>query len=65
MRVHDLDLDFFLRDKAHFRDGSEERLNPEEYPPWPLDLVMTFLTEHCQLDNPQPGFVVEQHNELF
>lgn len=65
MRVLDLDLDFFLRDKAHFLDGSEERLNPVEYPPWPLDLVMAFLTEHCRLDGPRPGFVVEQHNELF
>jgi hypothetical protein len=41
MRVLDLDLDFFLHDKAHFMDGSDERLNPENYPPWPLDLVMS------------------------
>jgi hypothetical protein len=65
MRVLDLDLDFFLRDKAHFMDGSEGRLDPDEYPPWPLDLAMTFLTERCRLDEARPGFVVEQHNELF
>jgi hypothetical protein len=65
MRVLDLDLDFFLCGKAHFRDSAEERLDPDEYPPWPLDLVMTFLTKRCQLDEPLPGFVVEQHSELF
>jgi hypothetical protein len=26
---------------------------------------MTFLTKRCQLDGPRPGFVVEQHSELF
>jgi hypothetical protein len=65
MRVLDLDLDFFLRERGHWMDGSEERPNTEEYPPWPPDLVMTFLTQQCRLDRPRPGFVVEHHNELF
>lgn len=65
MRVLDLDLDFFLCGKAHFKDSAEGRLDPDEYPPWPLDLVMTFLTRRCRLDRPRPGFVVEHHNELF
>lgn len=55
MRVLDLDLDFFLRDKAHFMNGSEGRLDPDEYPAWPLDLAMTFLTERCGLDEARPG----------
>lgn len=65
MRVLDLDLDFFLHERAHYLDGSNERPDPDEYPPWSFDLAMHFLTDHCLLDGPRPGFVVEQHNELF
>lgn len=65
VRVLDLDLDFFLCRTAHYLDSADERLDPGEYPPWPLDAVITFLAEQCRLRGRQPGFVVEHHNELF
>jgi hypothetical protein len=64
-RVLDLDLDFFLYGTAHYADSAEERLDPDEYPPWPLDAAIAFLAKQCQLNGRQPGFVVEHHNELF
>lgn len=65
VRVLDLDLDFFLSGTAHYVDSAGERPSAEEYPPWPLDLAIAFLTQRCQLDARRPGFVVEHHNELF
>jgi hypothetical protein len=65
MRVLDLDLDFFLYRTDHYRDWADERADADEYPPWPLDDAIAFLTERCQLDGRRPGFVVEHHNELF
>lgn len=65
MRVLDLDLDFFLYRTGHYRDSADDRADGDEYPPWPVDDAITFLTERCQLDRRRPGFVVEHHNELF
>lgn len=65
MRVLDIDLDFFLCGTAHYLDSADERLDPEEYPPWPLDVAIAFLAERCQLNGRRPGFVIEHHNELF
>ena len=65
MRVLDLDLDFFLHGAAHMVDSADRRLNPEHYPPWPIEEAIAFLTERCRLDGPRPGFAVEHHNELF
>ncbi len=65
MRVLDLDLDFFLCGTAHYVDSADERLDADEYPPWRLDIAITFLAERCLLNGRRPGFVVEHHNELF
>lgn len=65
MRILDLDLDFFLYGTAHMVDSQDARLDPDEYPPWSLDSVMSFLIDRCRLDGPRSGFVVEHHNELF
>ncbi len=61
----DLDLDFFLYGAAHWVDSAESRLDPEVYPPWPLDDAIDFLVEQCLLTERRPGFVVEPHNEIF
>lgn len=65
MRVLDLDLDFFLYGTAHNADSADQRPDADEYPPWPLDVALAFLTEQCHLNGRRPGFVVEHHNELF
>lgn len=65
LRVLDLDLDFFLYGAAHGVDSADSRLDPEEYPPWPLDHAIDFLVEQCLLTERRPGFVVEHHNEIF
>lgn len=65
MRVLDIDLDFFLHGAAHGVDSAGRRLDADEYPPWPVDVAITFLVERCQLNGRQPGFVVEHHNEIF
>ncbi len=65
MRILDLDLDFFLCGTAHYADSADDRLDADEYPPWPLDVAIAFLAEQCRLNGRQPGFVVEHHNELF
>jgi len=65
LRVLDIDLDFFLCGTAHYVDSADERLSPDEYPPWPLEAVIAFLVDQCQLTERRPGFVVEHHNELF
>jgi hypothetical protein len=63
-RILDLDLDFFVHGAAHWRvDGN--RLDPDEFPPWDTDQAISFLRERCCLDAALPGFVVENHGELF
>lgn len=65
MRVLDLDLDFFVHGAATWREPEDDRLDPDEYPPWELDDVLEFLTKRCLLTGPLPGMVVEHHGELF
>lgn len=64
-RILDLDLDFFLEEAAHWRDAGSGRLDPEDYPPWSRDDALAFLRDRCKLTDPLPGFVVENHGELF
>jgi hypothetical protein len=64
-RVLDLDLDFFLTDAAILRGPDDGRLDGADFPPWPLEQVLAFLHERCGLTDPLPGFVVENHGELF
>jgi hypothetical protein len=64
-RILDLDLDFFLDGAATWRGREHDRLEAVDYPPWPLAQVFSFLRERCGLDRRLPGFVVENHGELF
>ena len=64
-RILDLDLDFFLDDAAILRGSEDGRLDGADFPPWPLEQVLTFLHDQCGLRGPLPGFAVENHGELF
>jgi len=64
-RLLDLDLDFFVEGVVHWRTSDGERLDDQEYPPWSLDRALSFLTDRCKLNGSLPGFVVENHGELF
>jgi hypothetical protein len=64
-RVLDIDLDFFVRGVAHWRDRDDGRLDQEDFPAWPLEDALAFLTDRCGLTGARPGFVVEHHGELF
>jgi len=64
-RILDLDLDFFLDDTAILRGPDDGRLDGEDFPPWQLEEVLAFLHGQCGLRQPLPGFVVENHGELF
>jgi len=64
-RILDLDLDFFVEGSANWRSAGSGRLDAAEYPPWPRDDALAFLRERCKLGDPSPGFVVENHGELF
>lgn len=66
MRVLDLDLDFFLHGTAHYVSyRTEERLDPEEFPPWSVSDAFSFLEKQCLLVGKLPGFAVEHHSELL
>jgi hypothetical protein len=64
-RVLDIDLDFFLEGAAHWRSATDDRLDPAEFPPWRSDDVVAFLEQRCCLTGRLPGFVVENHSDLF
>src|SRR3954451_4096317 len=63
-RVLDIDLDFFVVPAAHYPDY-ESRLSADEYRVWPTDDALAFLRERCGLREKRPGFVTENHAELF
>jgi hypothetical protein len=65
VRVLDLDLDFFIHGVAHYRESSDDRLEPEYATPWDLDAAITFVEQQCAVDRKLPGMVVEHHGELF
>lgn len=64
-RILDIDLDFFVHDVAHWRTHDDNRLDPEEFPPWSIEDALNFLRDRCLLTEPLPGIVVERHGELF
>jgi hypothetical protein len=64
-RILDLDLDFFLDGAAHMRPYDAGRLDAEDFPPWSTADATTFLKDRCNLTAKLPGFVVENHGELF
>lgn len=63
--VLDLDLDFFVDGVEHWREPDHGRLDADEYPAWSLDDTLDFLQTRCGLTGRLPGFVVEDHGELF
>lgn len=64
-RILDLDLDFFLNDVAVFRSFDSDRLDSEDYTPWPMPDVLSFLEGQCLLTGQLPGCAVEHHGEVF
>lgn len=65
IRILDLDLDFFIEGAAYWRPSDSDRLNAEDFPPWPQQKALSFLEDACKLTEKRPGFVVEHHAELF
>ncbi|HTW98997.1 MAG TPA: UPF0489 family protein [Acidimicrobiales bacterium] len=63
-RVLDVDLDFFGYEVAYWPDVTV-RPEPEEFPVWSQEDALDFLSEQCQLGAPLPGFLTENHGELF
>jgi hypothetical protein len=50
---------------ANDRERGQGRLNPDECPAWSLADTLDFLQARCGLTGRLPGFVVEDHGELF
>ena len=67
MRILDIDLDFFLNDKAYSRVTSTERLDPIAFTPWPNSEVKNFLEKHCGLSkqDKKTGKLFTHHIEVF
>lgn len=63
-RVLDIDLDFFGYEVAHWPDVTV-RPEPDEFSVWSHEHALAFLGEQCQLSAPLPGFLTENHGELF
>jgi hypothetical protein len=64
-RILDLDLDFFVHGVATWRAVGSGRLEAADFPPWPVEDALSFLRDRCKLSDPLPGYVVENHGELF
>jgi hypothetical protein len=63
-RVLDLDLDFFVKDVVYLPDQTT-RPDPEWYSAWSDEEALGFLRGRCGLQEPLPGFVTENHGDLF
>lgn len=63
-RVLDIDLDFFVYNVVYWT-SSEERPDGDHHPVWPVDEALTYLREQCGLVGPLPGFVTQNHGQLF
>jgi hypothetical protein len=63
-RVLDIDLDFFVHEVVYWPD-TDVRPDPTEHPVWPTEDALAFLTERCGLSRALPGFLTENHGELF
>jgi hypothetical protein len=62
-RVLDIDLDFFVYPVVHW--ASDERPAAEEHSVWSAPDAVEFLRDRCRLTEPLPGFVTENHDDLF
>jgi hypothetical protein len=63
-RVLDIDLDFFVTPVV-FWPQSDDRPGADDHEVWPIDEALSFLGDRCGLTGPLPGFVTENHGELF
>lgn len=63
-RVLDIDLDFFVFEVVHWPDTST-RPDPDIHPVWSDSDALKFLRNRCKLLDRRPGFVTENHAELF
>lgn len=62
--VLDIDLDFFGYEVLGFVDRAT-RPDPEFHGVWSEADVVDFLEKRCGLTGPLPGFLTEDHDELF
>lgn len=69
MNILDIDLDFFLQERAIEYDVAEmgERLDDSSYPVWGESDVKWFLEEQCCLsvENRIPMTIVSRHDKVF
>lgn len=67
MNILDIDLDFFLNDRWINTTIQGQRLPSEEFLPWPVENVITFLEEKCGLTSQSPinGKLFIRHHELY
>ena len=66
MRVLNIDLDFFLNDRAHNRpDDPSDRPDDWGLVPWKSSDVVRYLEEVLNLKDKIPGAIVQSHHEVF
>ncbi len=63
-RILDIDLDFFVTPVVHW-PPDDERPSSEDYSVWPIAEAIEFLREKFGLAGRLPGFLTENHGELF
>ena len=63
-RILDIDLDFFVTPVVHW-PPDDERRPADDYSVWPVDRAIDFLRDRCGLTGKLPGFLTENHSELF
>jgi hypothetical protein len=63
-RVLDIDLDFFVYDPVYW-PPVDVRPDLDDHPVWSVDEAIAYLRGRCDLSVRLPGFVTENHGELF
>jgi UPF0489 domain len=64
VRVLNLDLDFFLNDRATMR-ADTAKARPKDLTPWEPERVLNFLQNTLNLRCKVPGRIVRSHDEVF
>src|ERR1700733_3101146 len=66
MRVLNIDLDFFLNDRAHGRpDRLDSRPDNWGLVPWKAEDVIQYVEEFLNVKKGTPGKIVLSHHEVF
>jgi hypothetical protein len=63
-RVLDIDVDFFV-EPVVFQPLPGTRPDPATHSVWPVDSAVAFVRERCGVAGPLPGFVTQNHGEMF